>query len=442
MHDGSSSESSSLLNLVADVNVSLRNLRPPAPPPVVQSSAARAPSPVPEYVDVDDADASADSVHPSDSASGVSSGAPSGAEDDPVTDATRLRRWAFTLYDPDNDIRKLESCYRPDKSAKLSKVTRFVVYQLEKCPGTGRPHIQGYFEFNKALTFRQVKALFEGAHARVVHISKARTEGVHNIRYCTKERNDDGTPARWSPTTQPYQWGVPSNYGVGEKRDRQPKPFEEVCTLLHAGKNLIDIEGEEALAHLRPTICMHRLRFLATQAAVSSLHSPVLQPIHFEVIYGPPGAGKSHIIVQRWGRSWKKTVYRITSANCTGGTNPQLWWNGYNGQPVVVIDDFNDWLTPTQLLALTEPYECQLPVKGGFVPKMHKHLVVIGNRDPVHWWDMAEFQAKGMRNPACSEVEMASLMSRIKKITPIFDDDHRKREEVPPFPADDPDYHE
>lgn len=81
----------------------------------------------------------------------------------------QARNWCFTIHDP-------ASIWEEDPRE------RYVVWQLESCPETGRKHLQGYVEFNKQLRLAALKKLHPTAHweARRGTRDQARA-------YCMKE---------------------------------------------------------------------------------------------------------------------------------------------------------------------------------------------------------------------------------------------------------------
>ena len=76
---------------------------------------------------------------------------------------------------------------------------RYAIWQLEKCPSTGRLHIQGYLEFKRGVRYRAVQRAVgeENAHVEVrsksreackVYCSKPETRisGPYEVRYLYK----------------------------------------------------------------------------------------------------------------------------------------------------------------------------------------------------------------------------------------------------------------
>ncbi|KAL0152209.1 hypothetical protein M9458_051932 [Cirrhinus mrigala] len=49
------------------------------------------------------------------------------------------------------------------------------------------------------------------------------------------------------------------------------------------------------------------------------------------------------------------------------GIRDYAWWDGYDGQDNVIIDDFYGWIAYDELLRVCDRYPCKVPVKGAFV---------------------------------------------------------------------------
>lgn len=55
------------------------------------------------------------------------------------------------------------------------------------------------------------------------------------------------------------------------------------------------------------------------------------------------------------------------------------WWDGYEGQAVVVLDDYYGDLAYKTALRVLDRYPLRLPVKGGFVPAEFTTVVITSN---------------------------------------------------------------
>lgn len=96
------------------------------------------------------------------------------------------------------------------------------------------------------------------------------------------------------------------------------------------------------------------------------------------LIYGPPGTGKS-----RWIRD-------NHAADKLYWKQPQSdWWDGYQGQEFVALDDFYGWLPLTSLLRLADRYPLLVQTKGGQAKFQARKLIITSNTLPRDWYKKA-----------------------------------------------------
>jgi len=67
----------------------------------------------------------------------------------------------------------------------LDERIRYLIAQKEICPSTKKEHIQGYVEFDRALTFGQIKTILGNS----THIQRRNGNQQQAIRYCQKEES-------------------------------------------------------------------------------------------------------------------------------------------------------------------------------------------------------------------------------------------------------------
>jgi hypothetical protein len=335
---------------------------------------------------------------------------------------SRAYRWAFTCWDdPDAGITRLKQCIDVDQS----DIT-FVVYQLER-DKQNKPHAQGYIEVKRngqGLRMNQVKQLFREPFCRTVHVEVARSNAQANINYCTKEKNaariegtevvTRGTPSaygRKATTGAPASGGDAKRNYLHELIDALYKGNAEgkqssvvLHTLLHCG----DVD-EESLLKLRAACAIHRLRVIDPLCyRLDAMLVPSVRDVKIEVIWGPPGSGKSTKVLNMFDPIfYRLNVLRITE---TCGR----WFPYYSGQKVLVFDDFKGHpRSPGEILQLCDRFALDVEVKGGFTKLGHDRIIFISNLHPKDWWDYQACYDAG-RPCACSPSQMASLMSRIK----------------------------
>ncbi|AGS36200.1 replication-associated protein [Circoviridae 8 LDMD-2013] len=90
------------------------------------------------------------------------------------------------------------------------------------------------------------------------------------------------------------------------------------------------------------------------------------------VIVGPPGTGKSMFCNNYHGQSYWK--------------NNSLFFDGYHGQDVIVMDDFYGQLPWSTLLKLADRYKLILDIKGSSVNMLAKELFITSNADIEEWY--------------------------------------------------------
>lgn len=105
-------------------------------------------------------------------------------------ESCKARRWVFTLHDP------------PPELPPRPEWIRYCVWQLEKCPKTGRPHFQGYFQCKKQVTNVAVKKWL----GKTSHIEVSRDlTGEDARKYCMKDFTQESGP--WQEGTFVKQGG-------------------------------------------------------------------------------------------------------------------------------------------------------------------------------------------------------------------------------------------
>lgn len=111
-------------------------------------------------------------------------------------------------------------------------------------------------------------------------------------------------------------------------------------------------------------------------------------------IWGVPGAGKSHHareIGARHGGFYLKPQNK--------------WWDGYEGEPVVIIDDLDTPCLNHMLKLWADKWATKGETKGGVVPLCHEKLVVTSN------YSIQEIVSRGCRGDEC-DPELVQALNR------------------------------
>lgn len=101
------------------------------------------------------------------------------------------------------------------------------------------------------------------------------------------------------------------------------------------------------------------------------------------VYWGPPGTGKS---VAAFSYDRPDCVYSVDPPKERYGA---VWWDGYDGQRTVVVDDFYGWLARHLVYRLIDIHpSCRVQDKGGSIPFSSRTVVFTSNIPPWMWWSI------------------------------------------------------
>lgn len=104
---------------------------------------------------------------------------------------------------------------------------------------------------------------------------------------------------------------------------------------------------------------------------------PRSEKTHVVVLVGKPGTGKSRYAYDCARRDHGDSVYYKPRGE---------WWDGYDGQAAVVIDDYYGWLKYDELLKIMDRYPYRVPIKGGFRQFTSRIIYITSNVDIDRWY--------------------------------------------------------
>lgn len=239
----------------------------------------------------------------------------------------QARRMCFTIHGEEN-LAWLKANY-----TSLHNNVQFVIFQIEKAPETGALHAQGYLELKKPAKYSTVQGYMECGQ---FHIEVCGGSQEDNIKYCTKEE---------TRVEGPFEHG---------ERKRQGERMDLIAAhaLLKEGRPVVDV------VDAFPAV---GIRFVRNLKEVHAMYHKPTRRQEPTILFmsGPPGIGKSRLadnIVAGAGMS----VFRALD-------NEQGWFDGYDGEEIVLFDEFRGLFPLRLMLQLLDFYALRLPVKGGFV---------------------------------------------------------------------------
>lgn len=241
----------------------------------------------------------------------------------------------------------------------LSLNTKYSIFGHEIAPTTGTPHLQGYLSLKKKMRMTTLqKVLVDmGVHMSLI---LATGSAVDNFNYCTK-----ADPNGY------WICGDIRNCGQGARSD-----LVEMSELIKEGKKL-----DEIYEHNRVTFIQYHSGIKAALALEEKRLCPKIRnDLVVSVFYGDAGTGKTHTaydICQKLGIE----PFFINSPQ--GGI---IWWDGYDRDQAIIVDDFKGWIKPHDLFRLLDKYPYRIPYKGGYRLAFYTHVFITSNYPPSMWY--------------------------------------------------------
>lgn len=212
---------------------------------------------------------------------------------------------------------------------------------------------QGYAQLVTPSRLPKIKELLGSPTA---HIEKAKGSPQQAWDYCTKEETRIEGP--WCTGLRPG--------GAGTRTD-----IVGAVDLLKEGKRLAQVLEEY------PSVVVKYFRGLqACQMLLAKSRDPANSPV-IEVFWGESGTGKTRKAV-----SENPDAYLLTKPNGNG----TLWFDGYEGQTCVILDEFYGWIQYDLLLRLLDRYPLRVQTKGGTVEMCATKFVITSNKSWRDWY--------------------------------------------------------
>lgn len=280
-----------------------------------------------------------------------------------TTTRQRSRAWLMTRFAQHGDL-SLPTCL-------VDPAMRYFTCQLERCPTTGELHLQGFGYWNTVKSLRQVTEAWS-CHAVAVKPPVGRA-----LAYCQKED---------TRVSGPVEYGEPPNQG---KRTDIQDFYEAAKSGKRKAELLEDFAG----------VVAKYPRFYEDVVALT--RPPRVAPT-VVLLVGVPGTGKSTLA--------RDMVHPLDYwVKPKGGGS---WFDGYDGQPVALLDDFTGkQLACAFLLELLDRWAVRVPVKGSFTWFNPKYVIITSNTHPSMWYRWDE-EVDGHRHALFRRIHVVYEFSR------------------------------
>lgn len=267
------------------------------------------------------------------------------------------QNWVFTWNNPTARLFLTESDGEQHDSDAIvvPEYVQYLVYQSERGEN-GTLHYQGYLETSRRVRLDQLKLIDSGIHWEVRRGTQAQA-----ITYSTKcDTRVDG----------PWEYGTKRTTNQGRRRD-----LEAVAERIQSGQSFEVISDEFPAESLQ----FRRSIMDACREQRRSQWRRTLRPnLEVNVIYGDAGTGKTRSVYDTEGI---ENIYTLTECH-----NGNVWFDGYDYEPILLIDDFRGWIKFTMLLKLLDIYPIKLPIKGSYEYAAWSKVYITSNHPIEEWY--------------------------------------------------------
>lgn len=257
---------------------------------------------------------------------------------------SRRRNWCFTWNNPTLDADSV--------SVLLEPACKYAVFQLEKGEEE-TPHFQGYVEWNNTKTLSACKKMINAA----VHWEPRKGSQEQARIYCMKEDTRVAGP-----------------YEVGEYKPNKPGKRNDIIEFKNqilSGKRTRDLLEDHSLM-----MAKYPKFYYTVQQCRDNYHIEDREVI---VLCGDPGTGKTYDARTENPDAWIQY-----------NENGTIWFDGYDGQEVAILDDFAGKMSKmslTMLLRMLHDWTEWMPIKGSFAFWEPKKIIITTNIHPKKWYD-------------------------------------------------------
>lgn len=250
--------------------------------------------------------------------------------------STVVKRFVFTLnnYTEAEENEIYEFC-----EAKA----QFAVVGRERGE-EGTPHLQGFINLIGRARFSAIKKVMPRAH-----LEQAKGTDQENLEYCTKE------------DPEPYILGEPQTAG---KRNDLKKTTEMI----------LSNTPMSTVAQECPETFVKYSRGLRELAQTVQKPRDVNDPPTVIWLHGEAGVGKTRLAYDQMPH---EQVY------VKDGTS---WWNGYENQQCILVDDFDGHWPFRDFLRFLDRYPYQGQIKGSYVQINSPIIIITCEFPPEHFW--------------------------------------------------------
>ncbi len=255
----------------------------------------------------------------------------------------RLRNFVFTLNNYTEEEEEALCKWAHD----TPELVRYAVWGHE-VGESKTPHLQGYMELKKKTSFSVIKRTLFGR----AHIEPRRGTAQEAADYCKKDDEE------------PFEEGQIS----------APGTRTDIAYMRDLAK--AETKNADALDKC-PQIMKYVRGWQFAKQVYAQQATAAFRKLTTTVLWGPGGCGKTRYVMDKYGPENVFIMDRPAGA---------IWYDGYEGQDVLLIDDFYGWMPWGHFLRVLDGYQLRLPIKGGFAWARWTKVYITSNKHPDDWY--------------------------------------------------------
>lgn len=287
------------------------------------------------------------------------------------------QRYVFTINNPLDHARTMVySQIGKNISTAIShnnedNYVAYAIWSLER-GSNGTPHIQGYLECHKKIRWQALKNKIRSLNMWTAPAMGKADVNIDYVSHTGKHANKPGSliEGPW------YLGGAPVVKDKGTRTD--------IINLAE------DLKQGKSLRQLATDHTSTMLKYFGNAQKIQTLLSKKKRSWMTELIIytGVAGSGKSH-------SAYTEAQQFLADNNIDeepymlmipSNKNAPLWWQDYDGQSVVIIDDFYGTIDLNYFKLLIDKYPMKVNIKNGHAEFLAKRVYVTSNQGWRSWW--------------------------------------------------------
>lgn len=260
----------------------------------------------------------------------------------------RSRAWCFTVNNPTPS----ERLGFPDG---LPNSISYFVFQVERGEAEQTEHLQGFVYFANPISMNAIKAITRqtAEGGTVKFFERAHLEPAHNvsasIAYCKKEE---------------------SRVALGQELGQAPVGKGHRTDLDVAVKTILT---NGSVRSVEPDVMV---KYMGNLLKIASYAPCLMRPdLQVFTLIGPTGIGKSFSVHELY-----PNLYSPFYGNCG------FWFDGYDGEQVILIDEFRGQVPLQRMLQILDIYPLRVECKGTSLPARFRMIFLTSNTQPDDWY--------------------------------------------------------